>query len=184
MNVNRFDGRAVPRVRTSKPLRKSIDLSQQKGSQSFKVRALSERFLRTYSVDQVDGCLHLLCASKKGISSHQLHRMLGVTYKSAWYMTHRIRHTMKQNPFTDKLDGVVEADETYVGGRRHGVSGPIGKLPVMSLLQRGGKVHSFHMLRVTAKNLKSVIRENVSPDSYHDRLSPWLHWPSERVCLT
>ena len=53
------------------------------------------------------GAYHLLCASKKGMSSHQLHRMLGVTYKSAWYMVHRIRHTMKQNPFTDKLDALL-----------------------------------------------------------------------------
>jgi len=73
------------------------------------------------------------------------------------------RYTMKQNPFTDKLDGIVEADETYIGGKRHGMSGSKAhKLPVVSLLQRGGKLRSFHMLRVTGKNLKSVIRENVS----------------------
>ncbi|HET7058547.1 MAG TPA: IS1595 family transposase, partial [Nitrospiraceae bacterium] len=69
------------------------------------------------------GAYHLLCASKKGMSAHQLHRMLGITYKSAWFMAHRIRHTMKQNPFTEKLDGVVEADETYIGGMGHGQQG-------------------------------------------------------------
>ncbi|HTU42452.1 MAG TPA: IS1595 family transposase [Candidatus Aquilonibacter sp.] len=61
---------------------------------------------------------HLLCASKKGMSAHQLHRMLGVTYRSAWFMAHRIRYTMTQEPLSSKLTGVVEIDETYVGGKR------------------------------------------------------------------
>src|SRR5688572_1772316 len=60
--------------------------------------------------------IHLICASKKGISAHQLHRMLGVTYKSAWFMAHRIRWAMTQEPLSGKLAGIVEADETYVGG--------------------------------------------------------------------
>src|SRR2546427_627993 len=60
---------------------------------------------------------YLLCSSKKGMSSHQLHRMLGVTYKSAWFMAHRIRYAMEQPPFSERLNGVVEADETYIGGK-------------------------------------------------------------------
>src|SRR6266581_192150 len=56
---------------------------------------------------------YLLCSSKKGMSSHQLHRMLGVTYKSAWFMTHRIREAMRSDPFQTPLAGTVEADETY-----------------------------------------------------------------------
>src|SRR5712692_4341349 len=56
--------------------------------------------------------VHLLCASKKGMSAHQLHRMLGVTYKSAWFMAHRIRYGMSQEPLASQLSGVVEADET------------------------------------------------------------------------
>ena len=60
---------------------------------------------------------YLLCSSKKGMSSHQLHRILGVTYKSAWFMTHRIRYAMGQPPFQARLTGVVEVDETYVGGK-------------------------------------------------------------------
>src|SRR5258708_7664409 len=65
--------------------------------------------------------VHLLCASKKGMSAHQLHRMLGITYKSAWFMAHRIRYGMTQEPLASKLSGIIEADETYVGGkpRRH-----------------------------------------------------------------
>jgi len=61
--------------------------------------------------------IHLLCASKKGMSAHQLHRMLGVTYKSAWFMAHRIRHAMSQEPLSSKLSGVIEADETYIGSK-------------------------------------------------------------------
>src|SRR5215475_10693872 len=67
--------------------------------------------------------IHLLCSSKKGMSAHQLHRMLGVTYKSAWFMAHRIRYMMSQPSFKKKLFGVVEADETYVGGKRRGEGG-------------------------------------------------------------
>jgi|SRR5271157_1177897 len=59
---------------------------------------------------------HLLCASKKGMSAHQLHRVLGVTYKSAWFMCHRIRYAMTQEPLSSKLGGIVEVDETYIGG--------------------------------------------------------------------
>src|SRR6266852_829861 len=61
---------------------------------------------------------HLLCASKKGMSAHQLHRMLKVTYKSAWFMAHRIRYAMSQEPLASKLSGIVEVDETYIGGKR------------------------------------------------------------------
>src|SRR5919109_78699 len=60
---------------------------------------------------------YLLCSSKKGMSAHQLHRMLGVTYKSAWFMAHRIRMAMAEAPFQTRLAGVVEADETYIGGK-------------------------------------------------------------------
>src|SRR5262245_34884044 len=59
---------------------------------------------------------YLLCSSKKGMSAHQLHRMLGITYKSAWFMCHRIRYAMEQPPF-QRLTGVVEVDETYIGGK-------------------------------------------------------------------
>ena len=67
---------------------------------------------------------YLLSSSKKGISAHQIHRMLGVTYKTAWFMLHRIRYAMEQPPFQRQLTGVVEADETYVGGKVRRSSGP------------------------------------------------------------
>ena len=64
----------------------------------------------------------LMASSKKGMNAHQLHRTLGFTYKSAWFMAHRIRHAMKQTPFGDKLGGIVEADETYIGGKSRGMA--------------------------------------------------------------
>jgi transposase-like protein len=65
---------------------------------------------------------HLLCASKKGMSAHQLHRMLGVTYKSAWFMAHRIRYAMSKQPLSSKLNGTIEVDETYIGGKKRAAS--------------------------------------------------------------
>jgi transposase-like protein len=114
--------------------------------------------------------IHLLCASKKGMSSHQLHRMLGITYKSAWHMTHRIRLAMSPIVKRKRLTGTIEVDETYIGGkRRGGQRGRAGvdshKTPVVSLVQRDGRVRSFHVPRVSAKNLKKVIRQNIRPDA-------------------
>lgn len=111
--------------------------------------------------------IYLLCSSKKGMSAHQLHRMLGVTYKSAWFMAHRIRYAMSQPPLVGKLQGIVEADETYVGGKARGKRGrgAANKTPVFALVERNGRVRSFKTERVTGKNLKQKIRENVSKDS-------------------
>jgi len=111
--------------------------------------------------------INLLCSSKKGMSSHQLHRMLKVSYKSAWFMAHRIRYAMSQSPLAEKLQGTIEADETYIGGKAHGKRGrgAENKTPVFALVQRGGKVRSFKTERVTSKNLKEKIREHVTTDS-------------------
>lgn len=62
--------------------------------------------------------IHLVCSSKKGMSAHQIHRMLGITYKSAWFMVHRLRYATTQNPFAEQLTGIIEVDEAYIGGRR------------------------------------------------------------------
>jgi transposase-like protein len=110
--------------------------------------------------------IHLLCASKKGMSSHQLHRMLGVTYKSAWFMSHRIRYAMAQLNLP-MMKGTVEVDETYIGGKQRGRQGYKGnKAPVVSLVERGGNVRSFHQQMVTGRTLKQVVRENVSPEAH------------------
>jgi transposase-like protein len=124
--------------------------------------------------------IHLLCASKKGMSAHQLHRMLGVTYKSAWFMAHRIRYAMTQEPLSSKLTGIIEIDETYVGGKLR--TGPHSTKPgqrpmdrlqssankaiVVSVLQRGGRVQSQHIDKVTAKNLRPMIDQMVAEDAH------------------
>lgn len=106
----------------------------------------------------------LLCSSKKGMSAHQLHRQLGITYKSAWFMAHRIRYAMEQNSFK-KMQGTIEADETYVGGKSRRVGKQTGlenKTPVVSLVQRDGNVRSFVVPTVSAMTLKKVLTENLS----------------------
>lgn len=123
---------------------------------------------------------HLLCASKKGMSGHQMARMLGVTYKTAWFMMHRIREAMKDTD-TGPIGGLgvtVEADETYVGGKTKNrnakqqrrfddrVSPVATKQPVMSLVERGGKVRSFHLAKVTGETLRSVLVTNVDRGSW------------------
>ena len=111
---------------------------------------------------------YMICSSKKGISSLQLQRILGLgSYRTALFMTHRIRHALKEPAFKDKLKGTVEADETYVGGktRGHGRHFMGNKVPVVSLIERGGRVRSQVMKRVTGKNLKEVLKANVTPAS-------------------
>lgn len=109
--------------------------------------------------------LHLLCSSKKGMSAHQLHRMLKVTYKTAWFMAHRIRYAMEET-YTDKLEGVIEADETYVGGRRKGLGhGYDNKIPVVTLVERGGRARSKMVSHVTARRVRTILKNNVSPDA-------------------
>jgi len=114
---------------------------------------------------------HLMSASKKGISAHQLHRMLGVTYKTAWFMAHRIREAMRDlNP--GPMGGenkVVEADETFVGGKAKNAKrgAPIPKKEaVFSLLERDGKVRSTHLPAVNHKNLRPAIFTQVDRKTY------------------
>lgn len=109
--------------------------------------------------------MQLVCSSKKGISAHQLHRMLGVTYKTAWFMEHRIRYAMTHSPFSGKLGGIVEADETYIGGREKRETGRSKKTAVFALVERQGRVRSFAVHRVTSNNLREIIRENVTPET-------------------
>ncbi|HET8761323.1 MAG TPA: IS1595 family transposase [Nitrospiria bacterium] len=106
--------------------------------------------------------IHFLCASKKGMSSHQLHRLLGVTYKTAWFMTHRIREAMRQEPLASKLGGIVEVDETYIGGKQRAheeLEKP--KAPVVALVERQGRVVAHPVKHVTAKELKGTIQRHV-----------------------
>jgi transposase-like protein len=111
---------------------------------------------------------YLICCSKKGMSSHQLHRMLGVSYKTAWYMSHRLRAAMSEGdgilPRLGGRDEIVEVDETYFGTDPHAIaeSGIHSKNKIVSLVERDGNVRSFHVRRVNAATLKTVVRENVS----------------------
>lgn len=112
----------------------------------------------------------LLTASKKGISAHQLHRMLKITYKTAWFMAHRIREAMKEGAFPGPLGGsgkTVEADETFIGRKagRKVQKGFRHKRAVMSLVERGGKVRSFHVDDVNPNTLRHVLVTQVDRKS-------------------
>jgi transposase-like protein len=116
--------------------------------------------------------VYLMCSSKKGVSSHQVMRALDCQYKTAWFMTHRIREAMSE-PYTPggpKLGGAgmtVEADETYIGGKAaNRAYGPIPpKHAVASLVERGGKVRSFHVPNVTSANLYPIVARHTYADS-------------------
>ena len=114
---------------------------------------------------------HLLSASKKGMSAKQIERMLGITYRSAWFLCHRIREAMDGSTGNGPLGGpntVVEADETYVGGkaRNRAFRKPAAKKAVVALVEREGHVRSFHVANVQAKNLRGLIVTNVDRASH------------------
>ncbi|MGB7746367.1 MAG: IS1595 family transposase [Verrucomicrobiia bacterium] len=101
----------------------------------------------------------LICSSKKSISAHQLHRMLKVTYKTAWFMAHRIRFAFGGDE--TKLTGTVEVDETYVGGVGDAKTKLSRKVPVVALIERGGKMHTRVVSCVSQKNLGQCLAECV-----------------------
>lgn len=114
--------------------------------------------------------VHLLCSSKKGISSHQLHRVLEIKYESAWFMSHRIREAMRIGPLAPPMGGnggVVEADETYTnrskfpmmrGGQQH-------KLVVLTLVERNGEARSFHIDRAHSETIIPIVNANVAKEA-------------------
>lgn len=111
---------------------------------------------------------HLLSAAKNGISSHELGRTLEISHESAWFMTHRIRYAFAPNGPQRILEGTVEADETYIGGKRKAIPG-VGpkelKVPVVTLVERNGEARSKVMIRVTAGNLKKRLTAEISPEA-------------------
>jgi transposase-like protein len=128
---------------------------------------------------------HLFASSKKGISAHQLHRTLGITYKSAWFVHHRVMEAMREGGLDlAPLGGegkVVEADETYYGPTRErraspqrkgrpftksGKNGPGGKRAIVSLVERGGKVRSFHVPVADKKTVSRIVTENIARESH------------------
>ena len=114
--------------------------------------------------------LYLMCCSKRGISSHQLHRMLGVSYKAAWFMSHRIREAMRDGNLgpLGGLGHTVEADETFIGPKK-GIPKPQGgashKHAVLALVERNGKVRSVHLDEVT-EIVAKVVGDNLARESW------------------
>jgi transposase-like protein len=107
----------------------------------------------------------LLCESRKGHSANQMKRELGVSYKTAWYLCHRIRYAMTE--VHKMLDGTIEIDETYVGGKRRGMAGGTAKKDkevVIGIVQRGGSLKFIHVKDATAKTIREVMAEHVSED--------------------
>ena len=126
----------------------------------------------------------MAAASKKGFSAHQLHRQLGCQYNTAWFLFHRVREAMRRGgldvPPLGGEGGIVEIDETYIGkqdnpqpskqrsGRPYiskGGKGPAGKRMVLSLVERGGRVRSFHPARADGDTVNAIIRENVARET-------------------
>jgi transposase-like protein len=116
----------------------------------------------------------IMCSAKKGISALQMQRQLEIgSYRTAWFLCHRIREAKKREPLAGLLRGTVEVDETYVGGKpRRNAGEPrpkrgrgTKKTPVVALVERGGRVRARKIDRVDAATLKSAIRENVDRKS-------------------
>ncbi len=126
---------------------------------------------------------YLMTSGKKGVSAHQLHRILEITYKSAWFLAHRIREAMRSGdlaPFGGE-GGVVEVDETYIG-RKEGVEKPRGgarhMIPVLSLVHReSGQSRMFVIDRATSDNIIPIVQANVDRETYilTDESSVYTH---------
>lgn len=117
---------------------------------------------------------YLMCASKKGYSAHQLHRTLGVTYKTAWFMAHRIREAMRTGGLAPPALGgdgkAVEVDETFIGKKKSAkkFSKPHGssqKMAVLTLVERGGNARSFHVNGTYANELMPIIKANIDRET-------------------
>jgi transposase-like protein len=116
--------------------------------------------------------IHLMCASKKGLSTNQIQRMLRCSMKTAWFLGHRIRESMREvrDMFTPPLGGAghtIEADETYIGRKAdsRAFEAPAPKQAVMALVERNGRVRSFHVPNVTAQILRPLIGRHAHRDS-------------------
>jgi transposase-like protein len=113
---------------------------------------------------------HLMCASKKGMSAHQLYRMLGFgSYRTAWFMAHRIREGMRElHPENSgPLGGANKVVESYIGGKARNRKGHVPpKEAVVALVERSGRAHSHHVPDVTAKTLRPILKAQLDGRSY------------------
>jgi transposase-like protein len=108
----------------------------------------------------------IICSSKKSISANQLSRMLKITYKAAWFMAHRLRFAVSpEMPLKKLLKGVVEVDETFVGGKGFHCSKYRRHTPVVALVERGGSMATRVVSNVTQHNLGKILNECVSKDA-------------------
>lgn len=172
------DGAVCPKCGGADPYKITPKAGSKTRKGLYKCRACRKQFTVTVGTVFEDShiplskwllAIHLLASSKKGMSAHQLHRNLGISYKAAWFMAHRLRYAMKQGPMAKLLEGVVEVDETYVGGKvKPEGRRPKGyvvkpKAPVVALVEREtGRVRTTTMPRVTANNLWKAINDNVA----------------------
>ena len=128
--------------------------------------------------------LFLLTASKKGVSAHQVHRSLGISYKSAWFMMHRLREAMRSGGIMPAMGGsgtTVETDETYFGtipkseimprnpnkkqvGRRAGIRRPAYRA-VLALVERGGKARTFHIAQADQNTVHAIMKDNIAKET-------------------
>lgn len=114
---------------------------------------------------------HLMAASKKGMSARQIQRMLGISYKSAWFVMHRIREAMTPDYSSGPIGGdekIIEADETFVGGKSRNVhrGKPVPKkYPVVALVERHGEMRAKHVPDITGKNVREALVTNASRKS-------------------
>jgi transposase-like protein len=113
--------------------------------------------------------VHLMASSKKGVSAHQLHRILEITYKSAWFLAHRIREAMRDGALSPMggAGKTVEIDETYIGrlkGQPYG-KGPAHKNVVLTLVERGGAARSFHIDSTSIADIIPIVRGNVKRET-------------------
>jgi hypothetical protein len=132
----------------------------------------------------------LLTSSKKGMSAHQLHRMLGVTYKTAWFMAHRIREAMKPAEGSEPIGGegkTVEVDEMYIGNkagkRKEPLAGGYGhKRAILALVERGGKVRSFAIDTPTRYEIRPIMEDNIKPATkvYTDGSNVYRFMPADK----
>jgi transposase-like protein len=129
--------------------------------------------------------MQMLCSAKNGVSAHELARTLEISVKSAWFMSHRLRYALERpvvaDRVADKLRGIVEVDEVYIGGKRKGTPrgrpGPEShKTPVVTLVERDGEARSRVMRRVTGENIGAMLSEHVAEEVHlmTDEFGPYL----------